>query len=200
MIGRQCGSGGRETGKALASRLGIPYYDRTLLSEAARQLGIRPDLLERNDERAPSRLRAWLGACYGAMSESYPVEPFADADIQRLQGAVIRRLMEKGPCLIVGRAADYIGRDLPDLCSIFLHAPLDKRVERVMRREGGVCSHAEAENSILATDRRREEYYNYFTGRNWGRAENYHLTLDTSKLSVDGIVELVYSYLENLEK
>lgn len=200
VIGRQCGSGGRELGKALSAKLGVPYYDNTLLCEAAKQLGVRPELLERNDERAPSKLRAWLGACYGAMNESYPVEPFVDADIQRLQGFVIRRIMEQGPCVIVGRAADYIGRDLENLCSIFLHAPLKQRVERVLARDASCSSSREAEDLIFATDRRRESYYNYFSGRNWGKAENYHLSIDSSKMSMDSIVDLICHYLESIKK
>lgn len=197
VIGRQCGSGGRELGKALASRLGIPYYDRTLLSEASRELGMRHELFERNDERRPSKLKSILGACYGSFNECYTGECFCDDDILRLQGSVIRRLMEKGPCVIVGRGADYVGRDLPNLLSIFLHAPIADRVRRVRSRE--CCSDisdSEIADLLMRKDRDRAEYYNYYTGRNWGDADNYHLCIDSSKAGIPAIVGLVCGYLE----
>ncbi len=195
VIGRQCGSGGRELGRALADRLGIPYYDRRILRDASKELGIRPDLLERNDERRPSRLAAWLSASCGAVDASYHGKTFSEGDIHRFQGKVIRNLLERGSCVIVGRGADYIGRDLPNILSVFLHAPAQERLKRMRRNEATGLSDDELREMMVRTDRRREAYYNDFTGRHWGRADNYHLSLDSSLVSIDTLADLIVNLL-----
>lgn len=200
VIGRQCGSGGRELGKALALHFGIPYYDRRLLSEASRELGMRHDLFERNDEKRPSRLRAWLGSGYGATEQCYLSQTLSDDTIQRMQAEVIERLIAHGPCVIVGRGADYIGRNAPNLLSIFLHAPLDERVRRVRSREACSASDREIAEMLTRQDARRRDYYNDFTGRRWGEADNYHLCIDTSLIDTDAIVGIVERYLLSLSQ
>lgn len=204
VIGRQCGSGGRELGRALAERLGVPYYDRRLLQDASKELGIRADLLERNDERRPSRLVAWLSASCGAVDASYHGKTFSEGDIHRFQGKVIRNLMERGSCVIVGRGADYIGRDLPNLLSVFLHAPVEERLKRMRRNETPGLSDAELQEMMMRTDRRREAYYNDFTGRHWGHADNYHLSIDSSLGDVETLADMIVSMLhrrcEKMEK
>lgn len=196
VIGRQCGSGGRELGKALAERLGIPYYDRRLLTDASRKLGMRADLLERHDERRPSSLLAWLTASCGAADATYTGATFSDRDLQILQGKVVRGLLEAGSCVIVGRGADYIGRDLPHVFSVFFHAPMAERVKRMRAGEASGCSDARIEEIINRTDRRRSDYYNDFTGRRWGAADNYHLCVDSSLADKDAIVDMIVTLLE----
>lgn len=197
VIGRQCGSGGRELGKALAERLNIPYYDRRLLKAASQEFGVRHDLLERHDERRPSTLSAWLTASCGATNASYSGATFSDGDIQRLQGKVVRKLLERGACVIVGRGADYIARDMPNLLSVFLHAPVEDRIARMKRGEARGCSDAEIANTIAQTDRRRSSYYRDFTGRNWGAADNYHLTINSSLVDIEAMVDMIVAVLQH---
>ena len=120
VIGRQYGSGGRELGQMLARRLGIPYYDKALLSEAAGRLGFRADLFERADEKRPSFFSSLLSANYGSSTYFAP-GAMHNATLYQMQSDVIRNLMDS-PCVIVGRTADYIGRERKNVVSIFLHA------------------------------------------------------------------------------
>ncbi len=171
VIGRQYGSGGRELGQMLARRLGIPYYDKALLSEAAGRLGFRADLFERADEKRPSFFSSLLSANYGSSTYFAP-GAMHNATLYQMQSDVIRNLMDS-PCVIVGRTADYIGRERKNVVSIFLHADNAYRVSRT-----------------------RQTYYNYFTGRKWGDAANYHLSLCTSLFSTERAADLVCRYLD----
>lgn len=195
VIGRQYGSGGRELGKRLAARLKIPYYDKELLYEAATRLGFRPDLLEKADEKPPSPFRSLLSASLGSPSW-LTTGALQRETIYQMQSDVIRSLVAEGSCVIVGRTADYIAREDPGLVSIFLHADLKDRVDRVMSREHAHKDIAAAQDCILRQDSGRREYYNYFTGRNWGDADNYHLSLSSSALGMDGVEQVVIAYLK----
>ncbi len=195
VIGRQYGSGGRQLGKLLSRRLGIPYYDKELLREAADKLGFRADLFEQADEKRPSRLMSMVGANYGA-STYFTSGALNGGTLYQMQSDVIRNLLEKGPCVIVGRTADYIGRDLPNLISLFLHADKEVRARRTLERNPRM----KAEDAALWLDRQdtaRSDYYNYYTGRKWGSADNYDFCINTSRLTPEQtceIVELLLKY------
>lgn len=195
VIGRQYGSGGRQLGKLLSRRLGIPYYDKELLREAADKLGFRADLFEQADEKRPSRLMSMVGANYGA-STYFTSGALNGGTLYQMQSDVIRNLLEKGPCVIVGRTADYIGRDLPNLISLFLHADKDVRARRTLERNPRM----KEEDAALWLDRQdtaRSDYYNYYTGRKWGSADNYDFCINTSRLTPEQtceIVELLLKY------
>ncbi len=195
VIGRQYGSGGRELGKRLASRLNVPYYDKELLYEAATRLGFRPDLLEKADEKPPSPFRSLLSASIGSPSWLTTGAMLSET-IYQMQSDVIRSLIAEGSCVIVGRTADYIAREEPGLVSIFLHADLKDRVARVMAREHSHKDAAAAQDCILRHDNGRREYYNYFTGRNWGNADNYHLSLSSSVLDMDGVADVIIACMK----
>lgn len=193
VIGRQFGSGGREIGRLLAKRLGVPYYDKELLLEAAKRLGFRHELLEKADERRPSRFRALIDAGYG--SPTFGLAGLGRDRIYLAQSEVIRRIVAEGPCVIVGRTADYIARDDSRLTSIFLHCDDAARARRIVGRHD--CADEEAAIEMAhKRDQHREKYYNYFTGRRWGHAANYHLTLDVSRLTADAAVSLIMQFLE----
>lgn len=195
VIGRQYGSGGRQLGKLLSRCLGIPYYDKELLREAADKLGFRADLFEQADEKRPSRLMSMVGANYGA-STYFTSGALNGGTLYQMQSDVIRNLLEKGPCVIVGRTADYIGRDLPNLISLFLHADKEVRARRTLERNPRM----KAEDAALWLDRQdtaRSDYYNYYTGRKWGSADNYDFCINTSRLTPEQtceIVELLLKY------
>lgn len=193
VIGRQFGSGGREIGRLLASQLGVPYYDKELLREAAKRFGYRHELLEKADERRPSPFRALFDAGYG--SPTYGLSGLGRERLYLAQSEVIRRIVAEGPCVIVGRTADYIVRDDERLTSVFLHCDDAARARRIIGRHD-CADEAAAIEMARKRDRHRENYYNYFTGRKWGHAANYHLTLDVSKLSAEAAAKLILHFLE----
>ncbi len=163
VIGRQYGSGGRELGQMLARRLGIPYYDKALLSEAAGRLGFRADLFERADEKRPSFFSSLLSANYGSSTYFAP-GAMHNATLYQMQSDVIRNLMDS-PCVIVGRTADYIGRERKNVVSIFLHADNAYRVSRTHCLHPGLPDDSAAMEIMAKKDAERQTYYNYFTGR-----------------------------------
>lgn len=191
VIGREFGSGGRTVGKLIAEKLGISYYDTELLSKAAKSLGVSPQIFRDHDEKRPSTfIRTLLQGAYGIADNFHPV-PLSGERIYNVQCEVIQDLVKKGSCVIVGRNADFILRDHPHMLSVFLHSPLDHRAQRILKR--GEAQDLE-EACLLASrhDKRRESYYNYYTGdKRWGVAKNYHLSLDTSLLENDKVAQII---------
>ena len=198
VIGREYGSGGRRIGKLLADRLGVNYYDRTLLREAAQRLGYSTEIFERKDERRPSLIRSILSFTYGANTANFEGAPMSDEKIYESQSRVIRDICARESCVIVGRTADYVMRRHPGLISLFVHAPLERRVENILR-SGEFSDEEEARDKAVAIDRRRESYYNYYTNRQgWGQANNYHLSFDSSRIGDEEIISTVKSMIERL--
>ena len=196
-IGRQFGSGGRLIGRAIADGLGIDYYDRNLLTEAARHAGMSAELFERKDEKAPSFFSGLMS--YNMGYSSYNLlgggSSISDDALYRAQNEVIRSLAEKGPCVIVGRSADYALRDRDDVVNIFIHAPIEERIKRIMER-GDASTPEQARQLAEKTNKLRAAYYNFYTDKRWGRAESYDLTFDSSLMAPEDIVELVKHYIE----
>ena len=189
-IGRQYGSGGRQVGKLLAAALGIPFYDRVLIEEAARQSGIDPRHFERGDETAAgSFLFAVSMGLYGGAQLPAPAEYSVSDRIFFAQADVIRQAAANGPCVIVGRCADYILRERSDLLSVFLYADRKDRMQRAVREYGVAPEHAEEQ--IQKMDKRRGSYYAYYTGRRWQDIGNYGVMLSTSVLGVNGAARLL---------
>lgn len=194
-IGRQFGCGGREIGKKIAESLGADYYDKTLLSKAAEAFGFSKNLFDRADEKRPSWLRSLLQYNYGVENA---VSEFSDIDNEGLyqaQSWVIKQLAAKGPCVIVGRTADYILRDHPRIVSLFLHAPVDFRAERILKRQDAKDIDS-ARSMARKMDNARESYYSYYTNRPWGHADTYHLSIDTSRFTPQEIIELIRRHLD----
>lgn len=195
VIGRQFGSGGRKIGRLVAEKLGVPYYDKELLSHAAKSLGFSPEIFAAADEKRPSTLHTLLQSMYG-IADNFHATSISGERLYEQQSKVIKDICASGPCVIVGRTADYILRDHPGLVSVFLHAPEKWRAEKIVRR--GDCMCCEDAIALAAkNDRNRENYYNYFTSGKWGRADNYHLTLDSSLLSENNIAELIINFARN---
>lgn len=195
VIGRQFGSGGRRLGQILAQRLSIPYYDKELLSKAAEELGFRADLFEKADEKRPSLFASLLSANYGA-SSCFTPGGLQNSTLYQFQSDVVRRLIEH-PCVIVGRTADYIGRDKSNLLSLFLHADDKDRVARIKKRSDVQLEDSRVRELMEKRDNDRMTYYNYFTGRRWGHASNYHLSLSTSGMTLEKIADVVCAYLDS---
>ena len=173
-IGRQLAAGGRAAGRRVAERLGLRYYDKELILEAARQSGLSPDMFLRADEQ--------LGLFTLALNTD-------TQKLFQLQSDPIRRLAEAGNCLFVGRAADYVLRDRHDLLSVFLTADTADRIMRIM--SGQHLSEREARLLVERADRRRAGFYNFYTNRRWGDASGYDLCLNTSRLGIDRTADLI---------
>ncbi len=193
-IGRQFGSGGLQLGSLLGQELGIKVYDKEVLNEAARQHGVSTQLFMQADEKKPSPMRKVLqytsGLITGGAVFSNYAGSFTPEDIYKVQTDTIRRIAEEEDCIFIGRTADYVLRDNPRLISVFLHSPFENRLHRVLER-GNYSSESEAADAIRKADKSREEFYNYFSGRHWGHADNYHLTIDTSLISLDNIKDIL---------
>lgn len=177
----------------------MPYYDKELLSEAAGRLGFSKEIFLKADEKKPSLLRSFLAFSYGSTSDSFSNYALTDDNLYRAQSNVIKSIGDKGSCIIVGRTADYIMRNHPGLLSIFVHAPEEHRADIVMKR-GEAKSLGEALDNVRKVDKSRESYYNYYTNRNWGKADNYDMTFDSSVISTDEIVNFIIAHLNSRPK
>ena len=193
VIGRQYGGTGRKTGRALAENLGLPYFDKEIINKVSASYGYDPDILHRADEKKPSPFRSMLLGKYGVM-DMYATSPLSRESLYEAQTNVIRQICNEGSCVIVGRTADYIMREHPGLISIFIHAPKEWRAQNLIKR-GEASSLQDALIKIKKADNDREGYYNYFTGRKWGSADNYHLTLDASLISPEDMVDMISRYV-----
>lgn len=194
-IGRSFGAGGRAIGRELASRLGIPFYDIELLKEAAEEFGFSRDIFIKADERKPSIFRRILSQAYGVQDTYYIKANLTLENIYQAQSQVIRSIAGRGPCIIIGRTADYILRDFPGLVKVFVHAPVAFRARKIMER-GDATNEVAAIELANQRDKGRQEYYGYFTGREWGVASNYDLTLDSSLLSTNACAEIIQKFAE----
>ncbi len=173
-IGRQFGSGGREIGRRLAEMMGIGYYDKALMQEAARESGLCCEFFDKADERAPTTFMHALSMGFGYDGI------LSNENIFRFQSETIRRLADRESCVIVGRCADYILRDHPACFSVFIHAPEEVRVATVMARSG--ISERQAAELIAKTDKSRAAYYDFYTDKKWGDAASYHFSINSSWL------------------
>lgn len=185
-LGRQFGSGGREVGKRLAKALDIPFYDKELLSVAAKESGISEELFESNDEKPTNSL------LYALAMGNYSSEMPLNHRIFLAQFDAIKKIASEGPCVIVGRCADYALRDYANCVSVFVHAPLEKRIERAIT----VYNVPErlAQGTISRTDRQRANYYNFYTNKKWGNVDNYELAVDSGSVGLDGAVEIIKAF------
>ena len=198
-VGRQYGSGGRYVAKLLSERLGIPFYDKELLVEASKDSGICQEVMENYDEKQEKRgLFSMLGG-YQARSEmSMYLDIPLNHRIFLAQFDTIRRIADEGPCVIVGRCADYVLRDHPNVINIFIKASNEERIRRIVNIYG--IDPADAEESIRKADKQRASYYNYYATGTWGRVDNYHLCVDTGVMGINGAVELICKSIEIREK
>lgn len=195
-IGRQFGSGGRELGRRLAARLGIPYYDKELLSRAASNAGVAEEFVTGNDERSPRFLSSVMSFSMGFAPVTWYQNPstISAESIYTSQSETIRRIADEGSCVIVGRSADYVLRGNPGLVSVFVHAPLESCVARIIAR-GDSLTPDKARRLAEKTNRLRASYYNFYTDRVWGHADSYDLCFDTSLLPIDDIAAVITDYI-----
>jgi len=196
-IGRQFGSGGKEIGIRVAKELGITFYDREILQTAAKKSGLCEKIMESFDERPKSLL-------YSIAMDSYmfglPGTGAGESLEQQVYLATfdtIRHLAAEGPCVMIGRCADYALADDPNHLSLFIHAPMDVRIRRVAERHN--LTPEEARKLIIKTDKRRASYYEYYSGKKWGSLDSYDFCLDSSYLGIGRTVELIQTMVAHKE-
>lgn len=190
-IARQFGSGGREVGVAVAQALGYRFYDKELLRAAADKSGIMEELFEKNDERPASGLRYAVAgdAAIKAASFSDYIGFMPNDQMQNIIAEVIREAADEAPCVIIGRCADYVLRGREKVVSVFIHAPLETRIQRIARLHN--LDEDGARALIRKTDRSRANYYSYYTDRDWGAASNYDFCLDAGRIGIEKATALV---------
>lgn len=199
-IGRQYGSGGHDIGKQLAEELNIPFYDKALLERAAKDSGLCQEIFENHDEKPTnSFLYSLVMDTYslGYNSSSFTEMPL-NHKIFLAQFDAIKNIAKEGPCVIVGRCADYALADFPNVVNVFLHADLQARIVRIARRHD--LTDAKAKDLILKIDKRRASYYNYYTSKKWGEAAGYDLSLNTATLGVDGTIHMIREFIAYKER
>ena len=184
-------AGGPDAG----GKLDLPYYDRELLDEAAKDSGICQELIENHDEKPTRSLLFSLVT--GVQMHGDPGSMYMDMPLNHriflAQFDAIRRIASEGPCVIVGRCADYVLRDKPNAVSVFVKADIRQRVERAVSLYG--VDPARAEETVRKADKQRASYYNYYATATWGDVNNYDLCVDTGKLGIEGTVALIEQYL-----
>ena len=195
-IGRQFGSGGRIIGQRVAQLLGINYFDKELLHEASKASGIHPEMLEAADERTPKFFPSlWpLNLAMAGAAFMGGDAPLSDDSIYQAQCQVMKDLVDRAPCVIVGRTADYVLREHCPVISVFLHAPLEDRVRRIIER-GDCTTPDEAVKMSDKANKLRADYYNFYTDKTWGDGASYDLCIDSSLLGSEGTAQFIVDFV-----
>ena len=190
-IARQYGSGGREIGERVASLLNIPIYDKEIISEAAKKGNLNEEVVKTADESAANSLLYTLamGSNVIGTTMHFGYKMPINDKLFMAQTEVIKELAAEESAIFVGRCADYILRHHPARLSFFIYSDYEARVDRIMKEND--CPRKEAEDLIAKTDKSRVNYYNFYTGKKWGKHENYHLAVDSSVLGIEGTAQLL---------
>jgi cytidylate kinase len=196
-ISRAFGSGGHTIGQEVAKRLGIPFYDKELVDEVAKQSGFHADFIKEAGEYAPVS-SSFLFSIAVSPNPLSTMHTMSMADqLFVYQTNVIRNLAEKGPCVIVGRCADYILREREDALHVFIHADMAYRAERIVRLYGETKQ--TPDKRLAEKDNKRKVYYKHYTNRNWGDAQNYHLCLNSGLIGIDKCTDIIVDVAQMYE-
>ena len=199
-IARQYGSGGHDIGKKLAEELKIPFYDKELLERAAKDSGFCQEIFENYDEKPTNSVLYSL--VMDTYSMGYSTAAFAEMPLNHkiflAQFNAIKDIAKEGPCVIVGRCADYALADFPNVVNVYLYADLQSRIARIARRHD--VTDAKAKDLIQKTDKSRASYYNYYTNKKWGEATGYDLCLNTASLGIDGTIHMIREFAAYKER
>lgn len=199
-IARQYGSGGHDVGKKLAEELKIPFYDKELLERAAKDSGFCQEIFENYDEKPTNSFLYSL--VMDTYSLGYSTSAFAEMPLNHkiflAQFNAIKDIAKEGPCVIVGRCADYALADFPNVVNVYLYADMQSRIARIARRHD--VTDAKAKDLIQKTDKSRASYYNYYTNKKWGEATGYDLCLNTASLGIDGTIHMIKEFVAYKER
>lgn len=195
-IGRQYGSAGLEIGRKLAEELGVNLYDKEMLKRAAKESGLCEELFETHDEKPTNSFLYSL--VMDTYSLGYSSSSYADMPINHkvflAQFDAIKKIADEGPCVMVGRCADYALDDRKNVINVFIYADMEQRVRRIAQKYD--LTDAKAKDMIIKTDKKRASYYNYYTNKEWGNAKGYDLCIDSGQLGVYGTVKVILEYLK----
>ena len=192
-ISRQFGSGGRTVGHLVAQALDIPFYDKELVEQIALESGFAPKFVEEHGEHAPGK--TIFSYAFAPQGTPGVMNGMSTADfLWHIQCSTILQLAEAGPCVIVGRNADYILKDKPDALHAYIHADMEQRADRIVRLYGE--SEKSPQARLQEKDKRRALNYQHYTGRTWGSAENYDICLNTGRIGIDAAVDLIVSLVK----
>ena len=181
-ISREFGSGGRTIGKLVADKLGIPCYDAELIEKIAEQSGYSAEYIKQEVEYGTG---GWLSAVFADRSTGLTNQD----KMFSIQSRIIEELANEGPCVIVGRCADFVLRDKADCLNVFIHASMEKRAERIVKEYG---ERAESpEKRLKEKDKRRAAYHRFYTDMKWGHAQNYHVCLDSGEFGIEKCAEII---------
>ena len=196
-ISREFGSGGRTIGRKVAEELGIPFYDKELVDQIAMESGFAPKFVEEHGEHSPTG--SLFSYAFAPQGVPGIMNGLSTADfLWNIQCNVILQLADKGPCVIVGRNADYILKDRPDALHVYVFADAPFRADRIVRLYGD--SEKTPEQRLAEKDKRRRVNYQHYTGRTWGQAQNYDICLDTGVLGIEQCKDIVVNIVKNSQE
>ncbi|MBQ8236972.1 MAG: cytidylate kinase-like family protein [Oscillospiraceae bacterium] len=196
-ISREFGSGGRTIGRLVAEKLGIPFYDKELVKQISIESGFAPNFVEENGEHAPGR--SFFAYAFAPQGVPGIMNGLSTNDfLWNIQCSVILQIADEGPCVIVGRNADYILKDREDVLHVFIHADDEFRKDRIVKLYGQ--SEKSPSARVAEKDKRRRVNYQHYTGRNWGDAQNFDLCLDSSKLGVEACADIIVDIVKRYQK
>ena len=201
-IGRTFGSGGREIGERLAEEFNIKCYDKELLSRAAKESGLCEEVLKNHDEKPTGSFLYNLVMdtySFGYNSLSYVDMPVSHK-VFIAQFDTIKNIAKDGPCVIVGRCADYALQDFDNVLNLFIYSKPEECVKRIMKRFPDIRTTEEARQMIIKKDKQRKSYYDYYSSKKWGHVDTYDLSVDSSVLGIDGTVAFLKQFIEDYEK
>ena len=194
-ISREFGSGGRTIGRLVAEKLGVPFYDKELVKQISVESGFAPNFVEENGEHAPGK--SFFAYAFAPQGVPGIMNGLSTNDfLWNIQCSVILQIADEGPCVIVGRNADYILKDREDVLHVFIHADDEFRKDRIVKLYGQ--SEKSPSARLAEKDKRRKVNYQHYTGRNWGDAQNFDLCLDSSKLGVEACADIIVDIVKLL--
>ena len=198
-IARQYGSGGREIGERVSELLGIPIYDKELITDVASKGSLNTEVIKKADESAANSLLYTLAMGSNVLGTTmhFGYKMPLNDKLFLLQSEVIRDYAKEGSGVFIGRCADYVLRDEPNVFRLFIYGDLDHRKDRVAKRHPELKS-SQIVDAINKTDKRRSTYYNFYTGNKWGKYDNYDMAINSSTLGIEGTVELICQFARRM--
>ena len=200
-IGREYGSGGRQIGQEVAKYFGIKCYDKELLEHAANDSGICKELFEHHDEKPTNSFLYSL--VMDTYSFGYSSSGFSDMPMNHkiflAQFDAIKNIAKEGPCVLVGRCADYALHDMKNCLHFFIYADEETKIKRLVKKYPDL-NESKARDMMIKKDKQRQSYYNYYSSKKWGRADSYDFCINSSVLGIDGTVKLITQIIEDFEQ
>lgn len=198
-IARQYGSGGREVGEQIAEKLGIPLYDKEIITEAAAKSNLNVEVIQKTEETAANSLLYTLamGSNIAGTTLHFGYKMPLNDKLFIIQSDLIKEYASQGSCVIIGRCSDYVLRDEANILRIFIYGDLDHRQARVASRHPEIKS-SQIIDVINKTDKRRASYYNFYTGNKWGKYDNYDVAVNSSTLGIEGTAEMICSFAKKM--